>query len=128
MTLIPNQPFPDLPSWEDLSPILINGWDTPGSAQSLQGIGYQNTVDIFGRVQIGSHQIIGILPQHLQAASSYSVPALILGGPSCLVEVQGGYRLLMSAFSLGMTDAQMIATYQGKYLSIVGSFPRRIVA
>ncbi len=72
------------------------------------------------------------LGDHLRAIRPLSVQALILGGPSCLVELQGGtasggWQLVMSAYSLGMTNAQMIAEYQGKYLSIAGSYPRKAV-
>jgi len=133
MTLIPNQPYPDLPAWEDLEPILANGWGVPGAAQSLQGYAEKNSVTIFGRVQVGTSHVIGDLPQHLRAIRPLSVQALILGGPSCLVELQGGassggWQLVMSAYSLGMTNAQMIAAYQGKYLSIAGSYPRKAAA
>lgn len=131
MTLIPNQPYPDLPAWEDLESILVNGWGVPGAAQSLQGYAEKNSVTIFGRVQIGTSHIIGPLPDHLRAIRPLSVQALILGGPSCLVELQGGtasggWQLVMSAYSLGLTNAQMIATYGGKYLSIAGSYPRKV--
>lgn len=130
MTLIPNQPYPDLPAWEDLESILVNGWGIPGAAQSLQAVAEKNSVTLFGRIQIGSSQVIGDLPNHLRAIRPISVPALILGGPSCLVELQGtatvgGWQLVMSAYSLGMSNAQMIATYGGMYLSIAGSYPRK---
>ena len=133
MSLIPNQPYPDLPAWEDLASILVNGWGVPGAAQSFQGYAEKNSVTVFGRVQIGASHVIGDLPQHFRAIRPLSVQALILGGPSCLVELQGGaatggWQLVMSAYSLGLTNAQMIATYGGKYLSIAGSYPRKAVA
>lgn len=87
---------------------------------------------IFGRVQIGTSHIIGDLPNHLRAITPVSAQALILGGPSCLVELQGGtasggWKLVMSAYSLGLSNAQMIATYGGMYLSLAGSYPRKAV-
>ena len=132
MTLIPNQPYPNLPAWEDLEPILENGWAVPGAAQSLQGYAEKNTVTLFGRVQIGTSHIIGDLPNHLRAITPLSVQAMILGGPACLVELMGsytpgGFRLAMSSYSLGMTREQMIATYGGMYLSLAGSYPRKAV-
>lgn len=130
MSLIPNQPYPDSPVWEDLSPTLINGWGVPGILQSLQAIVEKNSVTIFGGVQIGTSHIMAPLENRFRPILPISVQALILGGPTCLVELQGnettgGRQLVLSAFSLGMTNEQMIATYGGMYLSIFGSYPRR---
>lgn len=129
----PPQPYPDAPAWEDLESILTNGWTVPGVHQSLQGINDKNTVTVFGRIRIGTSNIIGDLPDHLRAIRPISVQGLILGGPSCLIELQGndtlgGYRLNMSSFSLGMTNEEMIAAYGGMYLSIAGSYPRKTPA
>lgn len=133
MNLIPNQPYPGLPAWQDLEPELLNGWAVPGLHQSLQGMAVQNSVTLFGRVQIGTSHIICALPEKLKAIRPISLPALILGGPSCLVELQGnesrgGWQLAMSAYSLGMSNEAMVAAYQGKYLSLAGSYPRKYPA
>ncbi|TAP26868.1 hypothetical protein [Arthrobacter sp. S41] len=132
MTLVPNQPYPDLIAWEDLESILISGWGVPGDYQSLQGKADKNDVTIFGRVQIGDLHIFANVPLHLSPARPISLNAQILGGPSCLVELQyrssvGIYQMVLSAFSLGMTNAEVIATYKGKYLSIFGTYPRKAV-
>lgn len=126
MTLIPNQPYPDLPAWENLASALANGWNVDLAGLSIQAFAEANTVSIFGRVNIGSARIGGYLPEHLIPNGAQGLTALIMKGPSCIVEIWGGGQIVMSNFSLGLTESHMIAQYQGQQLFFSGSYPRKV--
>jgi len=126
MTLIVNQPFPNLPAWEDLSGILVNEWNTAIAGLSLRGYIEGNTVHLSGRVHIGAARIAGVLPSHLIPGESQGLTALVMKGPSCIVEIWPGGQLVMSNFSLGLTEAQMIAEYKGDQLFFSGNYPRGV--
>lgn len=131
MNLVPNQPYPDLPAWEDLAPILMNGWSTAGRLQYFQALSDRNSAEFSGRLLIGTTKVICRLPEHLQASAPRFIQALIIGGPTCLVQLQGDsgnfYQLSLYAPSLGMTDTEMMNTYRGEYLSLAGKYTRKAV-
>lgn len=125
MILTPNQPYPDLPAWEDIDGILTNDWNVNINGLFLRAFTAGNTVDVMGRLHIGTNRIAGILPERFRSPTSQGLTALIMQGPSCIVEIWGGGEIVMSSYSLGLSQAQMIATYQGKQLFFSGSYPRK---
>ena len=131
MTLVPNQPYPNLPAWEDLTPELMNGWSTEGRLQYFQALSDRNSAEFAGRLLIGTTKVICRLPEHLRASAPRFIQGLIIGGPICLIELQGSggsfYQLSLYADSLGMTDTEMMNTYSGQYLSLSGKYTRKSV-
>ena len=128
MTLIPGQPYPDLPAWEDVSSGLTNEWNVSQSGLFLRAFAEGNTVSLMGRVSVGAKRIAGALPAHLRPNGSQGLTSLIMQGPSCIVEIWGGGEIVMSNFSLGLSESQMIATYKGKQLFFSGVYPRVVPA
>lgn len=131
MTVLPGQPYPDRPAWEDLSPMLFNGWGVPGEAQNLQAFVDGNTVTIFGRVQIGASTHAMVIPEHMEPIRQASLDALILRGPTCQMEIRthpsnGRWNLFLSGYALNLSGAEMLEKYAGMYVSIRGSYPRRM--
>lgn len=129
MTLIPNQPYPDLPAWEDISGVLTNGWNVDVAGLFLRVFAEANTVTLMGRVRVGSDRIAGVLPDRfMPTGGTQGLTSLVMRGPSCIVEIWGGGQIVMSNYSLGVTAAQMIAQYQGEQLFFSGTYPRKTPA
>jgi len=128
VTLIPNQPYPDLPAWEDLAASLTNGWTVNLAGLFLRGFTEANTVTLVGRVTVGDARIAGVLPTHLMPNGSQGLTALVMKGPSCIVEIWAGGQIVMSNFSLGLTESQMITQYRGEQLFFSGTYPRKTPA
>lgn len=127
MTLVPNQPYPDLPAWEEVSSALTNEWNVNQAGLFLRAFSEGNTVNLMGRISIGAARVAGILPVHLRPNGSQGLTSLIMKGPSCIVEIWGGGEIVMSNFSLGLTEGQMITQYKGDQLFFSGSYPRKSV-
>lgn len=125
MTLIPGQPFPDLPAWESIEGIFANGWIGHGT-RFLRLFVEANNITVSGRLIIGNERrVAGYVPERFWPPVAQSMPAFIQGGPPCIMEFWVGGGLALSNTSLGMTEAEMLTMYAGKDVYISGSYPRR---
>ena len=65
MVLMPGNPYPDGKAWEDLSPLLVNGWSATG-ARYFSALADGNTADLTGALTVGGEsRTFATLPRHL---------------------------------------------------------------
>ncbi|GAA2940834.1 hypothetical protein ACFO7V_16905 [Glutamicibacter bergerei] len=127
MTLIPNQPYPNLPAWETITGIFLNGWIGEGVyyLRALQG---SNSTEISARIRIGSERrIAGYMPTRFHPALNQNLLGFIQGGPQVVMEFWSSGALALSNNSLSMTEAEMLAVYGGRDVYFAGVIPRKAV-
>ena len=110
--LVPGQPYPGLPGWQDLSGHLANGWHLGNSRDYLKVLIEGNTQTIRGRVRIGtSREMTGVLPGWVapggslgastESAIVWTTSGSSAGTESCVVELWNSNVLALTNNTIG---------------------------
>lgn len=126
MSVVPNQVYPDAPSWETIKGIFLNGWVGEGT-RYLRVLQDKNSLALSARMIIGAQsRIAGYMPSSLRPAINQNLLGFIQGGPQVVLEVWTNGALALSSASISMTEPEMLAAYAGKDVYVQGVYPRGV--
>lgn len=127
--LIPGQPYPGLPAWEDLSGLLTNGWMigelTGNNRDYLRGFLDANSAMVQGRIRIGTDRVASLaLPAAYRPDGTASSPAATVRGVGpAEVEVWRDGRVVLPHNSI--TQGSRAEHYEGELFVFTITYPRR---
>lgn len=127
--LIPNQPYPTLPAWEDLSDLLANGWEigetTGNNRDYLRGFLDPNTATVMGRLRIGTDRVATVsLPWSYRPDGTATSPsATVRGVGPAEVEIWRDGRVVLPHNSI--TQGSRAEHYEGELFVFTITYPRR---